>query len=179
LSILSWRCSRYCSFNTFYIFNLFYYCLNLCLAFPGGSEPQGSLILCSNCHKAPLLVLGPSEAHSPGCIFDLSWSLGSPVSEGVAKPLCSQGLSGLAWQVTVKGSRATTLGFVTPSVHTELSWWLREMETERGAGWKAARQEVCTFLGIRVQMLPGGGGSEQSGLEPPGCPRTTPAPRNH
>ena len=53
------------------------------------------------------------------------------------------------------------------------------METERGAGWKATRQEVCAFLGIGVQMLPGGGGSEQSGLVPPGRPRTTPAPRNH
>ena len=35
------------------------------------------------------------------------------------------------------------------------------METYKGAGWKAANQEVCTFLGIKVQMLPGGGGLGQ------------------
>lgn len=66
------RCSRYCSFTTFCIFNSFYYFLSLSLGFPGGSEPPGSLILCSSCHKPPLLMPGPPEARSPGCVFDLS-----------------------------------------------------------------------------------------------------------
>lgn len=75
-----------------FLFLTYFISFNLCLGFPGSSRAPGALDPVQQLPKAPLLVLGPSpEAHSPGRIFDLSWSLGSPVSEGVASPLTQSG----------------------------------------------------------------------------------------